>query len=152
MNKTQKGAWFSFFNSVVLVLYSVYCFRVIHNVFSGASTINSWRFIVFSVLIVFGFMGVSAFIFYRSKQSPTEIDSDERDELIKKRAAIAAFISVWMLLTASYLVLWIKLGLSASVPVFVLPLIYIEIGIFVLVIYNLAVVVQYYIGSKDGQQ
>ena len=150
MNKTQKNSWFSFLNSVVLILYSVYCFKAIRNILSGASTIRFWGFIVFSVLLVFGFMGVSALIFFRNKQSQTEIESDERDALIKKRGAIAAFISIWILLAASYLVLWITLGIGASIPVYVLPLIYLEIGLFVLVVYNLAVLVQYYIGGKNG--
>ena len=143
MNKTQKSSWFSFLNSVVLILYSVYCIKAIRDILSGASTIRFWGFIVFSILLVFGFMGIFALIFYRNKRSQTEIESDERDELIKKRAAIAAFISVWILLVASYLVLWITLGLEAFIPIPVLPLIYLEIGVFVSVVYNLAVLVQY---------
>ena len=152
MNKTQKNSWFSFLNSVVLILYSIYCLKAIRNILSGVSTVHFWEFIVFSVLFVFGFMGVSALIFFRNKQSQTEIESDERDGLIKKRAAIAAFISVWILLVLSYLLLWIMLGLEAFIPIYVLPLIYLEMGVFVLVVYNLAVLVQYGWGGKDGQE
>ena len=153
MNKTQKSAWYFFLTSVGVILFQICCIKPMYDIFFGASINRCRNVLAVSVLLLFflGFMVVSALVIYRSKQSPTEIESDERDDLIKKRALLVSFVSVWILLAASYLVLWITLGLNASVPVYVLPLFCMEIGVFVLIVFNLAVLVQYYIGGKDGE-
>ncbi|MCX5638023.1 MAG: hypothetical protein NTX52_10090, partial [Planctomycetota bacterium] len=81
MNKTQKVAWFGL---VITLLWAALITYVIVEMFVLKRLPGSfgrfWGFLAFWLV-----PGI-AIIFIRKKQSPTEPDSDERDELIKKRA------------------------------------------------------------------
>ena len=88
MNKTQKGAWFSLINFLLLIIFSVHSVKIIRGIFSPEGYPNALKVILFWAFLIFGFMGLSAFLLYRKKQSPAEVKSDERDNLIQKRAAL----------------------------------------------------------------
>ena len=91
MNKTQKGAWFTLEVTVLLLAFSVIIFNGMFMPMSEARRpVRIWS------LLILLFMGISA-VFLRMKQSPAEVDSDERDSLIKKRAVSACFVSVWII-------------------------------------------------------
>jgi hypothetical protein len=143
MNKTQKVAWF---NLVIVLL----CFA--SNIQLGVEMFvlkrlpegfgRSWGLLAF--LLVEGI----AIIFIRKKQSPTEPDSDERDELIKKRAGQISFVSVWLLLAAVILIAALILGEAGSIPVYLLTLIISGVFLTTLLIYSAAILVQYGWGRK----
>ena len=90
-------------------------------------------------------------IFLRKKQSPREVDKDERDSLIEKRAVIAAFVSVWILLFVATIIPRFIVGLDGSIPVWSLAFINIGILLIVLFVYSIAVLVQYGWGGKGGE-
>lgn len=95
MNKTQKGAWFSLFAALFcigLVSYGgirIFVFKSMPGLFG-----------VFWLLGVFCVFMVISMFFLRKKQSPAEVEADERDKLINRRAMLASFVSVWVCLAA----------------------------------------------------
>ena len=143
MNKTQKGAWFC-------LVMALLCFA--SNIQLGVEMFvlkrlpegfgRSWGLL--AVLLVIGI----AIVFIRKKQSPTEPDSDERDELIKKRAGQISFVSVWLLLAAVILIAALILGEAGSIPVYLLT--FINLGVFLtaMLIYSVAILVQYGWGGE----
>jgi len=152
MNKTQKGALFSLINFLLLIIFSVHSIKIIRNILSSEAHPNPLGIMLFWTFLIFGFMGLTFFLLYRKKQSSAEVESDERDDLIKKRAVLICFISVWFLLIASYAVLWRFIGLDGSIPLPILPFIYLGVFIAAMLIYNVAVLVQYGWRDKDGEK
>jgi len=152
MNKTQKSALFSFVNFFLLIIFSVHSTKVILDVFSPEGRPNALKIVLFWAFLIFGFMVLSAFLLYRKKQSSAEVESDERDGLIKKRAVLVCFISVWILLISSYAVLWHIVGLDGSIPICILPLIYLGAFFAAMLVYNVTVLIQYGWGGKDGKK
>jgi ABC-type Fe3+ transport system permease subunit len=86
--------------------------------------------------------GISLY-FLRKKQSPTEPDSDERDNQIKQKAWIAAFVSVWPLFLAASIAPQFFVGLDGSIPVWSLPIVTVFLFYIVLLVYSIAVLIQY---------
>ncbi|HIJ54343.1 MAG TPA: hypothetical protein HPP66_14510 [Planctomycetes bacterium] len=152
MNKTQKSALFSLINFLLLIIFSINSTKVIRDVFSPEGCPNALKIVLFWAFLIFGFMALSAFLLYRRKQSSAEVESDERDDLIKKRAVLICFISVWFLLITSYAILWHIVGLNGSIPLCILPLIYLGVFFAVILVYNVAVLIQYGWGCKDGEK
>jgi hypothetical protein len=151
MNKTQKGAWFSLINGILLVIFCVHSVKILRGVFSPEGYPNALKVVLFWGLFIFGFMGLSAFLLYRKKQSPAEVESDERDSLIQKRAVLVCFILVWFLLIISYVILWRIVGLDGSIPLCILPFIYLGVFFPAILFYNIAVLVQYSWGGKNHE-
>jgi len=99
MNQTQKGAWFSLAMGLFCVALYIWLFIQLFVVRSmPESHFFMWPLLVMVLLTGVGIIAI------RKKQSPQEIEKDERDKLIEKRAVIAAFISVWILLFAATMI------------------------------------------------
>jgi hypothetical protein len=102
-------------------------------------------------LIVFWAFIVVTWICILRKQSPKEVDSDERDKLIKSRAVLIGFVSVWILLAAVSIALWLILGLDGAIPVWLLSIINLCVFSVVALIFQIAVLIQYGWRGKDGE-
>ena len=136
MNKTQKWAWCVVLLTLLYLALNIYIgveFFVLRSQPKGAY----WPGLAFYLLI-----GISI-IFVRKKQSPAEPDSDERDELIKKRAVRISFISAWLLLASANIITALILGQDGSIPVYLLSLINAHVFLMTLLIYSVAILVQY---------
>ena len=147
MNKTQKGAWYSLVTTFLCFAIFGYVFLEISILQRLPEGFSKGLWLLAGCL----FLGASL-VFLRRKQSPTEVDSDERDNLIKSRAVLASFISVWILLYASTVIPWFVVGREGSIPVFLLPLINVGILLVVILIYSVAILIQYGWGGKDGEK
>lgn len=138
MNKTQKEAIINLicmlFN-IGIILYLYVSLFVIKR-FPGG-------FDLFCVLAMAILIMVGAFVYIRRKQSPAEIDSDERDRLIKKRAVMVSFVSGWLLLAAASVIPRFIVGMDGMVPVWLLPFINITVFLLAMVILCVAVLIQY---------
>ena len=147
MNKTQKVAWF---NLVGILL----CFAVLGHLFVEIFILKRLPegFGRFFGLLAYCLLLGGAFIFLRRKQSPAEVDSDERDNLIKKRAVIASFVSVWVLLAAATIIPRFVVGVEGSIPVWLLAFINLGVLLIALLVYSVAVLVQYGWRDKDGEK
>jgi len=91
-------------------------------------------------------------VWLRIKQSRAEVDSDEGDDLIKKRAVLVSFTSVWILLFAATIIPWFAVGQDGSIPVCLLPIINFGVFLIVALVHSVAVLVQYGWGGKDGEK
>ena len=144
MNKTQKGAWANIVGTIlvfVIVSYLLYQIGIGHK---PPPRIGFYIILCVCVLIT----GITIY-FLRKKQSPNEPDSDERDNQIKQRAWIAAFISVWPLFLAASVVPQLFVGMSGSVPVWSLPIVTVLLFYIVLLVYSVTVLIQYGRGEKS---
>ena len=143
MNKTQKCAWCVVLLSLLYLALNIYI-GVEFFVLRRWPKSSYWPSLVFYLLI-----GISI-IFVRKKQSPAEPNSDERDELIKKRAARISLISAWLLLATATIIAARILGQDGSIPVYLLSLINVSVFLMALLIYSVAILVQYGRGGKNG--
>ena len=145
MNRTQKEAWFSLGGA--LLMATIYSFVTIQLfvIRKSPGLIHGLVVLLSALLFV-----VSHYVVCRKKQSPREVDKDERDKLIEKRAAIAAFAAFVLLLLSTYIVLCFVVGLDGSIPVWSVPVFLIIVAMPVIIlVYSVAILVQYGRGSKE---
>ena len=143
MNKTQKGAWFTFGVAILLLTFGLIIFTQMFA--DGATSITLVRI---WLLVILFFMSISA-VLLRIKQSRAEVDFDERDNSIKKNAVLVSFISLWVLLFAASIIPSFVAGDAGSIPVCLLPIINLGVFIIVMLVYSTAVLVQYGWGIKE---
>ena len=146
MNRTQKGAWFTLGVAILLIAFSIF---IIADMLTAG--VRSKQFINIWSLLIIAFMAISA-LFLRRKQSPAEVDFDERDNLIKAKAVLIGFVSVWILLIAASLIPQFVVGDGGSIPACLLPIINLGVFLIVMPIYSAAVLVQYGWKGKDGEK
>ena len=146
MNKTQKGTWFSLAAGLTCIASFGYIFVQFFVLRKQPGLTGLWP-----LLVAYGVLLGVPIIFLRKKQSPREVDKDERDSLIEKRAVIAAFVSVWILLFAATIIPRFIVGLDGSIPVWSLAFINVGILLIVLFVYSVAVLVQYGRGGKNHE-
>ena len=140
MNRSQKIAWF-----LITVL-------------SGAIVLTSAAFgILYAMfgmpvaLAASGFMGLSGLAGFAPvifKKDEGAVDFDERDILINRRSATAAFGCSFMFVGLACMVPFFVLGPQASIQVFWLQLIFGGAGLIVYLVHSVAIIIQY---GKGGQ-
>lgn len=138
MNRMQKGAWFGLILSVLILAIQLICMTVV-GVMSR----------LFSLLFVFGIIWLLA-VFLAMMQRQQEVDTDERDKFISKRALLAGFVLVSGVLISAVVVTYSILGPSGSIPVCMLPPMLYGTFVIFLLVYSTAVLVQYGRGDGDG--
>ena len=143
MNKTQKGAWFNLAGALLALAFASYLIIQI-----GIRHRPPVRVVLYIGLPAFILIVGIGIYFIRRKQSPAEPDSDERDNRIKQRAVLAAFISVWPLFSAASVAPQFFVGLDGSIPVWSLPIVTVCLFYVVLFVYSIAVLIQYRLGGK----
>ena len=138
MNKTQKGAWFSLAGTLFFFTIPFYLiFRI------AIQKRPPERFCLYLFPLIFLLYVVVGIFFLHRKQSPNEPDYDERDNRIKQKAGIAAFISVWPLFLAASVIPQFFVGLDGTIPVWLLPIVTVSLFYPVMLVYSIAVLVQY---------
>ena len=142
MNKTQKCAWFCLTLTMLLLIFSVIVYGGIIAV-GKPTRITSGLFYILFLIIALCFR-----ILLWKKQSPVEVDLDERDQLIKRRAVFACYISLWALLIAACTIPWFIVGPEGSIPVCVLPATLFGVFIIVMLVHSVAILIQYGRGGK----
>ena len=146
MNKTQKSAWCGLVVTLAFLLLCLFLFIEIVILKKMLLSVNLlWATLLFG-------LGVASAIFIRKKQSPIEIEADERDKLIRTRAIVVSFISVGVLLALTCLILRFIVGISGTITVWEFTLINFFIFYVALLVYSVAVLVQYGRGGGDGKE
>ena len=147
MNKTQKMAWISlgmFSFSIALAGYNFYC-EFVSKKLPDSFLGRHWSALAFLAIFI------PAMILLRKKQSPSEVDSDERDGLIRKKALFASYTSVWILFTGSILILLFAFGPDGTIAVWTFPLIILEVFFISMIIYSISILVQYGRSNKGEE-
>ena len=147
MNKTQKGALVNL--AAALLNVAIAGFLVVEIVILKRLPESFSE--KFWVLIAVCVLGPILIIFYRKKQSPAEVESDERDSLIKKRAVLVSFVSVWILLAASSIIPQLIVGSDGSIPVWLLSIMNVCVLLIVFLIHTIAILVQYGWRNKENE-
>lgn len=137
MNKTQKAAWVCLALTLLLVAFSIRWIIMA----STATTITKSALLLWFLL--FWAIAAMAIILFRRKQSPAEVDLDERDKVIRARAVLVCFVSLWVLLIAGSIVPNFILGDSGAIPVSVLPPVLFLTFLIVTLVWSVAILVQY---------
>lgn len=102
-----------------------------------------------------GFMGVaglggfSPLIFKKDKG---KVIFDERDRLIKRRAALAGFSAAYLVVGLACMIPFFVLGPKANVSVIWLPMIFMGAGISHFFVHSVVILEQYGWGGKDGEK
>jgi uncharacterized Tic20 family protein len=101
------------------------------------------RFLLFLPPIILILLVGPLIVWSLKRQSPREVEADERDKLIKTRAAMAAFISAWIVLPVVSVIPRFILGDNGCVPAWLLPISGIGVLVIVSMVYSAAILVQY---------
>jgi hypothetical protein len=148
MNRTQKIALFGliltpiWFSSVVYFIVESFIFKK-----TPGGFVSRYGPLIILFAVIFSFL-----VWILKRQSPKEVGSDERDELITNRAAMAAFISIWIVLPVISVIPRFILGDDGCIPAWSLPLITLFALPIVIMVYSAAILVQYIHGrDKDGR-
>ncbi len=97
--------------------------------------------IVWSCFILAFLAGGVTFVDWKRK--PSNVDFDERDNSVRKNAVLVSVVSLWILLFASSIIPSFVAGDEGSIQVCLLPIINLGVFVVVMLIYSLAVLVQY---------
>ena len=144
MNKTQKSALFVLVITIVLLVFSITLSIVW---FSNVSSVRQIPLFLF--FLTFGLMGLSI-IFLKKKQSPSEVDYDERDVTIKRKAIVASYVTLWLLVLIVFTAPASIIGAQEFIPVIFLPIAPFPMFIIVMLVYSLTILIQYGRRGKDG--
>ena len=135
MNRYQKLAWWN----IIIITFTIIITTaaiIIEFHIRGYSTLGIY-FIAPLVLLKF-----NRFLFKKA-QSEGGVVSDERDNLIIKRALVFTFMAFWWVFVISSFLLWWFIGPRNSVPTITLPLMALGGGIFMKIVCSVAILVQY---------
>jgi len=138
MNRTQKGALFTSGISLLLLALGVVI---------PVQTVTSVKLFRIWFLVILLFIIISV-VLLRIKQSRVEVDFDERDNAIKKNAVVVSFVSLWALLIAASIIPNLIVGDEGAIPVCFLPVINFAVFLIVMLVYSVAILVQYGLGAK----
>jgi hypothetical protein len=135
MNRYQKLAWWN----IIVITFTIIITTaaiVIEFHIRGYSTLGIY-FIAPLVLLQF-----NRYLF-KKPQSEDGVISDERDSLIIKRALAFTFMTFWWVFLISSFLLWWFIGPRNSVPTITLPLMVLGGGIFMKIVFSVAILVLY---------
>ena len=144
MNRTQKEAMGTliFFTVTLVFGASILAARLIFK--------KDVVYITYFMLATIVITNVLGLLYVLRKQSPREVITDERDKLIKLRAAFASFMSVLISLAAMLVTLKIIVGIGGSIGVWLLALILFVIAIAAAMVYSAAVLILYSFGKDNA--
>ena len=147
MNKTQKGAWFTLAVSILLIVFGAIIYAAMFapgGRTAGTGLVKIWS----GFILVFLASGAG---FVNWKRKPSDVDFDERDNTVRKNAVLVSFVSLSVLLFASSIIPSFVAGDAGSIPVCLLPIINLGVFLIIMLIYSVAVLLQYCWGGKGNE-
>ena len=141
MNRYQKIAWLNLIVITATILVTSIAIAVEFRI-RGYSTIG---------LFFLGPLLLLKFTphMFKMPQSRGGVVSDERDDLILRRAVSHAWAAFWWVFAGPCFVLWFIIGPQNSVPTIALPLMALGAGLFLKIACSVAILVQYGRGDRD---
>jgi len=143
MNRYQKIAWF---NLIVIALTITITSAAIAIEFH----IRGYSTFAPGFVVILALLRLKPFLF-KKPQGQDKVVSDERDDLIIKRAASIAYTVFWWIFFLSCFLLFLIIGPKSSVPTITLPLIAVGGALFLKIVCSVAILVQYGWGGKDNE-
>jgi len=152
MNRTQKGALAVL---IIMILLLIFGITIPFAWFNDILIVRI--FPLFFLVLTYIVMGLSV-IFLRKKR-PSEVDYDERDITIKRKAILGSYITLWMLVLIACTIPILITGRQGittnapqTIPANLLPIALFVMFIIVMLVYTLMILVQYGWGGKDGSK
>lgn len=142
MNKTQKGAWVG----LVLVVFLLYIPAI--DLVEKSLGLLLTHVVGYSVGIPL--MAVLIYLIRKTETGPG-VNFDERDKLIIKKAIIAAFGAVSIVLIAWYVLTLFFIGESGFVSVSTLPVVVYATSVLFIFVCSIAALIQYKIGGVSHE-
>ena len=141
MNNSQKVAIFVLIITIILLIFTI----TIPIAWSNETPVIRMSPLFFFVL-AWIVMGASV-VYLRKKHSACEVDYDERDIIIKQKAIFASYITLWILVLVGSTIppLLYERGMIANLAilVYMLPVTVFLMFIIVMLVYSLAILIQY---------
>jgi hypothetical protein len=145
MNRAQKTV----LGSMVIVLLSLAMLACVLFQFFVLKKAPE-DFLSYFLTVVLILLGGVMLVWALRRQSPAEVETDERDKLIAGRAAMVFLVSAWIVFPVASVIPRFILGANGCIPAWSLPLINVGALIIIMMVYSIAVLVQYGRGGKDG--
>ena len=147
MNRSQKIAWYQLYMvaaaAVLSAILTVHYVRKYEYEYLEAW----WVAMGYAVLLVV-LAALGPFIFRKKKG---QIDFDERDLIIDRKASWIAFSSTYAFFILACMITWIVTGMDSLIPAYWLPRLVLGAWITTIVIHAVTILVCYGRGDKDGQ-
>lgn len=140
MNRMQKIARFLVVTISLGVIFSIAATILLY---VKVGMPRAWAGLAF--LAIAGLGGLGPLVFKKDKGSAT---CDERDRIINKRAALAAFATAYLFVGLACMVPFFMLGPDGSISVTWLPMIFMGAGLITFFVHSVAILVQYDRGNK----
>ena len=140
MNRAQKMAWYNLIVVLVSLALTGVTISVLAAIVGMPKALGGLGF-----LGICGLIGFSPIIF-RKKQG--QLDFDERDLLIQRRAFVIAYSIFWVFFTFACMIPWLVLDTGTTIRVVVLPGMLAGGFVIVQLIQSIAILVMY---GKGGQ-
>lgn len=135
MNRAQKMAWYNLTVIVASLTISGTVIGILTILYGMPTALGGLGFLGIAALV-----GLSPILF-RKKRG--QISFDERDQLIHKRATLAAYSIFWFFFTAACMIPWWILETGARIRVVLLPCMLVVGFIIVQLVQSVAILVQY---------
>jgi len=143
MNRAQKIAW-----SLVIIISVSFILSCIAVAILYVKIGMPKALVGFVLIGIAGLGGFSPLIFRKDKGKVT---FDERDKLIKRRAALAGFGTSYLFVGLACMVPFFVLGPNNSISVTWLPMVFGGTGLSHFFAHSVAVLVQYGWGGKENE-
>ena len=149
MNQTKVGSWLYFIIGLLCFLIpgGVAVFIVYDKGVSFAPV-----FMFAGIVIWGGLFWLFPFIEKKIRKGQNKVSFDERDQLIHKRAVMAAYVVLWLYFVAACVTTWCIVGPHGSISVNVMPLTLLGGLVIFTFVQGLASLIQYGRGGKDGER
>lgn len=135
MNRWQKIAWSLVVTISTGVIAGCTAFTVLYFKVGMPKALAGFTFIAIAAL-----GGFSPLIFRKDKGKVT---FDERDKLIKRRAALAGFGASYLFVGLACMIPFSVLGPKATISVTWLPTIFAGVGLSMFFVHSVAILIQY---------
>jgi hypothetical protein len=135
MNRMQKIAWAFVVSISVALVASLVAVAILYHYVGMPKALLG-----FCLMGLFGLAGLAPLL-VRKDNAPVE--TDERDLLFQRRAAIAGFATAYLVFGAACMIPFFVLGPNAKVSIAWLPTIFMGAGISHYFIYSVAILCQY---------
>ncbi|MHC4571821.1 MAG: hypothetical protein ACYS0C_07080 [Planctomycetota bacterium] len=140
MNRAQKIAWYNLTVVVASLTITGTAVGILTILYGMPTALGGLGFLGIAALV-----GLSPILFRKRRD---QIGFDERDQLIHRRATLAAYSTFWFLFTSACMIPYWILEAGARIRVVVLPCMLAGGFIIVQLVQSVAILVQYGWGGK----
>ncbi len=141
MNRTQKYAWFGLI---------VTCFPVLWFLCIGTLTNNLMATLVPIFVFLFAIPLALYFAIWKWN-SKLDVVSDERDNMIKSKAVMASYISVWVMLALLTAAMKLASNYKGMAEVDIMIPAFMLIFVISIAVYSAAILIQYGRGGQSNE-